>query len=566
MANVIFKRGSQASLNSLATIEDGVFYLTQDTNRLYIGKPNNEKQLLNQNVSIVPNLAALTSESDNWTAAEKLAHKMDFYYITDKNILAVWTVDPDNANGYKWVQINPDTNTYLESQAFSDTVSGSTATIRLTSTLNSEASISATMGVEVAGGLSIASATATTPGILITGNEYAISRSVSNNSATVTLGSNNLSTTSGFSLKAGENVKISSTGTNGIIIAADDNSVSSATMTLGQDGSINLTLTKGDETSVTASLSNIGIVLNDNTFVKLDDVSAKSAGAVYSKAEIDDKLRGLDGMTYKGTIAPSGYSATVNALPSQNVRNGDTYMVSRAGLTSETIGGNIVDGTLPSSGPIVGDLFIAKGIEDTTTGYITGTIQWAYIPSGNDSLDAVTYDTEITTATNTIKMQNANDAEVFAISLQAGNGITVSSTAVSATATQMTTTIAHATYTSTSSTTAAASSDSFEAITGLTLTNGHVTAIEKQTFTPQTVELTSTTSSSAVVNSFVANGTRMATATNSGPNDITAYTSLMDGGENVINSSALKLSSSTIKLSTTTSPGEIVMNMEWGTF
>jgi hypothetical protein len=39
MANdkVMFKRGSQANL-ATATIVNGAFYLTNDTNRLYIGK------------------------------------------------------------------------------------------------------------------------------------------------------------------------------------------------------------------------------------------------------------------------------------------------------------------------------------------------------------------------------------------------------------------------------------------------------------------------------------------------------------------------------------------------
>ena len=41
MSNVYFKRGLQASLPSnSANIVDGAFYLTTDTNRLYVGKRN----------------------------------------------------------------------------------------------------------------------------------------------------------------------------------------------------------------------------------------------------------------------------------------------------------------------------------------------------------------------------------------------------------------------------------------------------------------------------------------------------------------------------------------------
>ena len=37
MANVLFKRGSAADLKKLTSYEDGTFYLTTDTHRLYTG-------------------------------------------------------------------------------------------------------------------------------------------------------------------------------------------------------------------------------------------------------------------------------------------------------------------------------------------------------------------------------------------------------------------------------------------------------------------------------------------------------------------------------------------------
>ena len=36
-ANVLFKRGLENNLFNLKTYEDGCFYLTSDTNRLYVG-------------------------------------------------------------------------------------------------------------------------------------------------------------------------------------------------------------------------------------------------------------------------------------------------------------------------------------------------------------------------------------------------------------------------------------------------------------------------------------------------------------------------------------------------
>jgi hypothetical protein len=37
MANVLFKRGLAADLAKITEIQDGAFYLTEDTHRLYVG-------------------------------------------------------------------------------------------------------------------------------------------------------------------------------------------------------------------------------------------------------------------------------------------------------------------------------------------------------------------------------------------------------------------------------------------------------------------------------------------------------------------------------------------------
>ena len=116
MANVKFLRGLQANLPVDGNAVDGVFYLTTDTNRLYIGDSSNNKKLLNQTVQIVPDLETLVGLSTQWrnnnTATD---HINDFYYIGgDKNILAVFTNTGSDAG---WQQINPDTNTHILSSS-----------------------------------------------------------------------------------------------------------------------------------------------------------------------------------------------------------------------------------------------------------------------------------------------------------------------------------------------------------------------------------------------------------------------------------------------------------------
>ena len=49
-------------------------------------------------------------------------------------------------------------------------------------------------------------------------------------------------------------------------------------------------------------------------------------------------------------------------------------------------------------------MFIASGNE--TNGVITSNLKWTYIPSGNDSLDAVTYTTQVTPENNLMVLKN----------------------------------------------------------------------------------------------------------------------------------------------------------------
>lgn len=98
MANVMFKRGLQSSLDDLQTsqIVDGAFYLTTDTNRLYVGT-NASLELLNQGVKVY----------DSWDTISALKAPLtaegQFYYAKKENILCAYSND-------QWVQINPDHN------------------------------------------------------------------------------------------------------------------------------------------------------------------------------------------------------------------------------------------------------------------------------------------------------------------------------------------------------------------------------------------------------------------------------------------------------------------------
>lgn len=108
MANVGFKRGSQANFDKLTSYAEGIFYLTTDTNRLYVAQSNTKAELLNQGIKVY-NYDDVFGKNSTVPKTEG-----QFYYLKDKNILCTYS------NG-EWNQINADTNTYEKITGFSIT-------------------------------------------------------------------------------------------------------------------------------------------------------------------------------------------------------------------------------------------------------------------------------------------------------------------------------------------------------------------------------------------------------------------------------------------------------------
>lgn len=104
MANVSFKRGLSTALSNVA-VEDGVFYLTTDTNRLYVGQGSKLAEL-NQSVTTYATWADMEASAPK--------QKGQFYYAIQENVLACYLPELN-----KWQQINPDHNdnddTYVSS-------------------------------------------------------------------------------------------------------------------------------------------------------------------------------------------------------------------------------------------------------------------------------------------------------------------------------------------------------------------------------------------------------------------------------------------------------------------
>lgn len=108
MANVAFKRGLSTALPQAGSAIDGVFYLTTDTNRLYVGNASKNLVDLNRYISVVADTSKLPTKPAQG----------DFVWVSAGNMLLV-CVNPAGSNIQQiWTQINPpdtDTDTFLTS-------------------------------------------------------------------------------------------------------------------------------------------------------------------------------------------------------------------------------------------------------------------------------------------------------------------------------------------------------------------------------------------------------------------------------------------------------------------
>ena len=562
MPNVLFKRGLQSALASTTAV-DGVFYLTTDTHRLYVGQ-GDTKVLLNQTVQIVSSINDLTSLSDNWSSAEKQAHTNDFYYITGtgengeySNILVVW-------NGTTWVQINADHNTELSSVEFVADAASNTGEMTIKIKDSENATQSATFAIQGTHGIGVTSTTGT---LVLEGTEYKLSNDINANpvnSANLYLNASINNTTTAVStiaLFAGENSNVQFQGTSaGLSIITSDTTLSSASMVLAATGSLGLTIKDSENATYSTTVANVGIGLNDGAYLPIINTTGKTAGAIYSKDEIDDKLRGLNGISYKGTLGSSG--AEFQQLPT-TANNGDLYLITESGANaSSTIfqGATLSSSTsaeLSNKSTAVGDFVIAVGTEDSD-GILSGNaLQWTYVPAGNDDLDYVTYTASANAGINNLTLKNAAGSLIGAVQLTAGTNIALSSTAISGTTLE--TVINHAAITTTAVEAATLSTEasSFTAIKSITVDNGHVTNIETDTYTPYTYDLAGATAT---------NGTRK-NSNGDGVNVVSTVIGLVDSNGTPHTSATMSLNSETLVLSAATATaGQINIDMVWGTF
>lgn len=400
------------------------------------------------------------------------------------------------------------------------------------------------------------------------------------------------------------------------VIELNGGGVAGSTIQLGLDANDKLTFTLIDSgngqvsQSITPNITygatedanhqkvnKIDFTLTGNTtngYTLTGDLDVYTTGEV--DALIESQLQGFDAMYFAGTIGSS--SDTFDDLgelfgstaAQAQIKSGATYKFTQP--ISSLPNGMTVAGWKSTAdehgqtGAQIGDMIIVTGVEGAD-GYVNpsaATTKYTYIPSGDDH--DIYYTPDFGTTAKTLTWtKSGNNGAVYQANFTQGTDIVVTGTtsAGSYGGQNQTINIAHASINTTPGTVAAtnntAQSQAYTAITGLTVSNGHVTAYETQQITLTHYRLTK-------AETTVTGGTE--TYTNSGKyTDVDFGTQYYTGNDTngsiyqVARASAfnnnMKLTSSTLQFAINTvgsapggtgnqTPASIAIDMVWGSF
>ena len=535
---VKFKLGTQASLNTLKASqkgwEVGTFYLTSDSSRLYIGQAD-ELALLNKSVEIYDNLNALKAKGKSYEG--------DIAYCVDENVLAYY-------NGTTWAQINPDDDTVLT--ALTQVVSSVDKGVKITTGGTNSDPKKAVTGADVTitGVNGAKVAMASNKALTITGDTYTLNaQEHAANDIDLVLNSA-LQDDSTVHIKGGDNVTITKTAdSNGIQITAKDTKLNDISLGLGDNGELQVGATDTGNTNVLKK-QKLGYFV-DGSYYGIGSDTKQVDLPVYSKDEVDNLIKKLDGMTYRGTIGTSGTTFTMDA--SFNVLKGGTPTEIHIGDMFLVQGGKLTYATGKQAG--IGDMLIAtaKDGKSETNGVLAiGDVEWTYVPAGDDADIDTTYIFKASGTTDSMTITSSNGGgTVGKIAFTEGDGIVIESTDNGGTSpNQLSVNIKHGTYDTAKTTDnkSLTNGGTFDVIDSITYNNGHISGINTKTI--QTVEYKP--------------GPDVATK-NADSNSVTVAHNLSAGGNLVSDANAkMVLSSDTLKL--TASGNTVTADLVWGSF
>lgn len=399
MANVLkdakvgFLTGAQSSIDTMlskganAGAKHGYFYLTKDSHRLYVGNSDGSISAVNEGVQTVTYLGDLPTLQ---TAADKVAYTGRFFYVQYKESTA-GQVDSNIANilcvynGSAWVQINANTDTHINSNTYTASTSGATATITNAIGSTDGGSVTGKFKIVTAGGLKIAKTADATNSITLAGDKFTLAAGDgATGEVKLNLSSANGQAGSSVTLKADPSTTVLTRKENVITISGRVNA--SLAITNAEKTGFTVTVKDNQGKTVTGSYDPI-IKYGSKAQSSTKLVNGVFNINAYNKEEIDQLMRDLNAMEYRGTVGANGSAATAWAeLLKLPQKIGYTY------LFSSPI-------TVNSAEHTAGTLAIARGTEYTAADLAAGTITkaelvgtinpatltWDFVESTNDT-------------------------------------------------------------------------------------------------------------------------------------------------------------------------------------
>lgn len=390
-SQVKFLLGTQADLEpyikGTAKAANGTFYLTNDSHRLYVGNKEGKVVPVNEGVTTVDNLTLLQS-------TYATAHPGEFFYVTDGNILCVCAGEQGGQK--KFVQINNNTDSYVNKADTTIAASGSVATISQVLTRNDSIAVNDSFNIATAEGIKVSVSedkkTLTLTGTTNDNFAFTVTSDGTSSTATAVLA---LTDSNGDKVEAtiksakSDLLKMSKDEKGALVLEAKDQKPTALDLKATATG-FSATLTNHDSMTIGGTIEpQIKIGVEEANQETVNFVNGLATLNVYSKKDIDAKMKALNAMTYKGLVKSDGNTSSATSLKwSQVVNNtgtpkisiGDVYLFLDDITFTQT-------GSTKAEKYSAGTLAIAKSSVsgEDSNGYLVGTIDWDYVESTNDT-------------------------------------------------------------------------------------------------------------------------------------------------------------------------------------
>lgn len=533
---VLFKRGSQAGLDTIKTRAQGTpgtFYFTEDSHRLYMGVAGGKVVPVNDGIIKVANLNSLPS-----TGVYGTVEYGTFYYAIAENVLCVY-------DGTKWVQINPDDNDYINKAELTGTLENGVVSTTQTLTRTDGGYVQTVLKFGGDGNHVTVTWDETNNKVSFACDiDYTLesAKNATNGNAKIYLKEATDGEKGGYKITGESGVSVTSDAEGNIKIAGAGTAtqLKEGSAAFDASGNVDFTISQNDGSEIEFELSAPTVKLNDDSTHAFKNGVAELP--VYTATEIDNLLKGLDALVYKGTTA---------SIPTGNQEIGFVYK------TTQEISGIKIKGGSTATAKL-GDLLIANATQETSGIIAAEDLYWDIVSSGDD------YDTTYhgVSIVNGIRLEDSHGANVHQIESVGDN--TYIEVEADATNENKGTkfTVSHKTHnvtenqeTEDSTPQTAEGTKTIDVIDSITYdAAGHITAIQKrkETFTDTNGSLTANTDSIEAVDK----GVKIS-------NTVTFKHS--QGAENTITASHT-VKSANENMTVTAESGAVVINLFWGSF